>query len=224
MAVFALLLGAWIAAYWLWKPAVESTEPRVSRAAVPAEPDPALAAVNASSTAAPSPFVLPEPTPPPTSPSKVTRLIPPEFRKVTVQKGDTTFEAVARRELGSAKYAEAISRANPLVSPNKLIAGRTELRIPIDPTNIQGKLVEVEVEAPAKAGSPAQPATTSNDNSSSAKGQTYVVKSDDTLGSIAKRFYGKSAGWQKIYNANRDKITSPERLKPGITIIIPPGE
>ncbi|MGH7131079.1 MAG: LysM peptidoglycan-binding domain-containing protein [Phycisphaerales bacterium] len=223
VAVFALLLVVWIAAFWLWNPASSnSTDPKISRG----NPTPAAAVTEPEPE--PTPAYVPEPTPvvvaPPQQPAteKVKRLIPPKFRTVTIQKGDTSFAAVSRREFnGDARYAEAISKANPLVSPNKLIAGKTQLRIPLDPENIQGKVVEIEVATNQPA------ATTTNTpapSASTADAQSYVVKSDDTLSTIAKRFYGKSGAWQKIFNANRDKIPSPERLKPGITITIPPAD
>lgn len=221
VAVFALLLVVWIAAFWLWNPAGNApTDPKVSRGT----PTPAAAVYEPEPE--PTPAYVPEPAPavvaPPQQPAteKVKRLIPPKFREVTVQKGDSTFAAVSRREFnGDARYAEAISKANPLVSPNKLIPNRTKLKIPLDPDNIQGKIVEVDVVTNKPA--------TANPNTSAATiggGQAYVVRSDDTLSTIAKKFYGKSAAWQKIYNANRDKIPSPERLKPGITITIPPAD
>ena len=223
VAVFALLLVVWIAAFWLWNPSGSTAgDPKVSRGT----PTPAAAVTEPEPE--PAPATAPEPAPIVVAPSgeptteKIKRLIPPKFRTVTVHKGDTSFAAVSRREFnGDARYAEAISKANPLVSPNKLIAGKTQLRIPLDPDNIQGKVVEVEVVAN-------QPATSKTGTvdvpASATAGQTYVVKSDDTLSTIAKRFYGKSAAWQKIYNANRDKIPSPERLKPGIAITIPPAD
>lgn len=51
--------------------------------------------------------------------------------------------------------------------------------------------------------------------------KTYKVASGDTLQKISKKFYGTYKKWQKIYNANKDKIADPNRIKPGITINIP---
>lgn len=53
------------------------------------------------------------------------------------------------------------------------------------------------------------------------KGQTinyYVVKSGDTLSSIAKKY---NTTWQKIYNDNRGNIgTNPNRIYPGQKLVI----
>lgn len=58
------------------------------------------------------------------------------------------------------------------------------------------------------------------------RGTTYVVKSGDTLSAIAKRHYGdgSSAAYMRIFNANRPLLTSPDRIYPGQTLVIPPKE
>lgn len=49
----------------------------------------------------------------------------------------------------------------------------------------------------------------------------YVIQSGDSLSKIAQRFYGNASDWQKIYNANKDKIKDPNLIHPGQKIIIP---
>ena len=51
--------------------------------------------------------------------------------------------------------------------------------------------------------------------------QTYVIKSGDTLGKIAKEFYGKASAYMKIFEANRGIIENPDRIYPEQTIRIP---
>ena len=50
---------------------------------------------------------------------------------------------------------------------------------------------------------------------------SYVVKPGDTLSSISRKVYGKSSRWKEIYNANRDRLVSPEALKVGQSLRIP---
>ena len=50
--------------------------------------------------------------------------------------------------------------------------------------------------------------------------QTYTVASGDTLSHIAKRFYGKP-NWQPIFDANRDQLADPDRIRPGQVLKIP---
>ncbi len=53
--------------------------------------------------------------------------------------------------------------------------------------------------------------------------ERYTVVSGDTLSHIAKHFYGKPA-WQRIYDANRDQLDNPDRIKPGQVLRIPTAE
>jgi nucleoid-associated protein YgaU len=52
-------------------------------------------------------------------------------------------------------------------------------------------------------------------------GQTYTVKSGDTLSKISKQFYGDANQYMKIFNANRDKLTDPDKIQPGQNLVIP---
>jgi nucleoid-associated protein YgaU len=38
---------------------------------------------------------------------------------------------------------------------------------------------------------------------------------------IAKKVYGNAARWNDIYQANRDKISNPDRIFPGQVLVIP---
>lgn len=54
--------------------------------------------------------------------------------------------------------------------------------------------------------------------------QTYTVAKDDNLSKIAKHFYGKASAWPKIFEANRDQLDDPDRIKPGQVLKIPPPD
>ncbi len=47
-----------------------------------------------------------------------------------------------------------------------------------------------------------------------------MVQPGQTLSSIAYQFYGKS-DWNRIYQANKHILKSPDRVDPGITLVIP---
>lgn len=53
-------------------------------------------------------------------------------------------------------------------------------------------------------------------------GQTYTVKSGDTLSKISKQFYGDASDYMHIFNANRDKLTDPNLIQVGQVLTIPP--
>lgn len=48
------------------------------------------------------------------------------------------------------------------------------------------------------------------------------MKDHDTLMSISQALYGTRSRWQDIYNANRDKLPSPESLHIGQVLNLPP--
>jgi LysM repeat protein len=54
-----------------------------------------------------------------------------------------------------------------------------------------------------------------------AAGKTYTVKSGDTLSKIAKEFYGNANEYNKIFEANKDKLSSPDRINVGQELKIP---
>jgi len=50
---------------------------------------------------------------------------------------------------------------------------------------------------------------------------TYTVVPGDNLWKISKKIYGHGWQWRKIYNANKDTLSSPEVLRAGQVLIIP---
>ncbi|MGZ4954810.1 MAG: YidB family protein [Methylobacter sp.] len=51
--------------------------------------------------------------------------------------------------------------------------------------------------------------------------RTYNVSSGDTLSKIAKQFYNASNQWPRIFDANRDILSNPDRIFPGQHLRIP---
>lgn len=51
--------------------------------------------------------------------------------------------------------------------------------------------------------------------------QHYTVLKGDTLSHIAKQFYGRASRWRVIFDANRDQLDDPDRIRPGQQLVIP---
>jgi nucleoid-associated protein YgaU len=51
--------------------------------------------------------------------------------------------------------------------------------------------------------------------------QTYVVAAGDSLSKIAKHFYGNANAYMKIFEANKDQLSDPDKIKPGQKLRIP---
>lgn len=69
-----------------------------------------------------------------------------------------------------------------------------------------------EVVADIKAVGPAQ---------AEQAGTTYTVKAGDTLSKIAKEMMGNTNAYMDIFNANKDQLTDPDKIKPGQVLKIP---
>lgn len=230
-----ILVVVWIVVYWAWPPrepapvtydlppaaafpedeAPPPDRPLASeRSALPLPsrvvPPPPLPATDPTPDLTPQPDPAPESAPPPGP-----RVIAPEFYDYTIRAGDT-FERIAARELGDSRLHEVIARANPLKDPRRLRIGEV-LRIPRDPANIQGIAVTPPTTPPATP-----PATPDTDPTPSPAPVEYVVRSGDTLSGISQQFYGTSRHWERIFHANRAILSSPEALREGQTLVIPP--
>ena len=111
----------------------------------------------------------------------------------TWQAGDS-FAAVAQRYYGSKEKLSRLSKANE---------GRAESGL------VAGDRIWVPVAESAKA-------------EALATGEKiYVVQKGDMLGTISQQHYGTAKKWQKILDANRDTLSSPEKLRPGMKLRIP---
>jgi nucleoid-associated protein YgaU len=203
---FAVLVIVWIVVYWWWEP-----KPR----SIAFDQGSKLVSLPPESRTEPAPPREPVRTPPPepapkaeepqprSTPPTVGGVEAPAFRAYTLRRGDT-FEIIARRELGSSSHAAAISRANPLLDPTRLREGQT-IRIPLDPSNIQGREV---------SGVPADQVVPGMSE--------YLVKSGDTLGEISRAVYGSPVHWGVILDANRSILKNEKSIRAGQRLVIPP--
>ena len=53
------------------------------------------------------------------------------------------------------------------------------------------------------------------------KERVFVVQEGQWLYDIAREEYGSSTGWEKIYEANKEKISNPDIIYPNQELIIP---
>ena len=88
---------------------------------------------------------------------------------------------------------------------------------PEEPKSAPAKAPEKDKAAPAKA-APAKPAAK---NEAAAKSDVYVVQPKDTLGDLAKKFYGDARRSDVIVKANPELKKNPNFLKPGMKLVIP---
>lgn len=51
--------------------------------------------------------------------------------------------------------------------------------------------------------------------------KTYTVQPGDTLSKLAKQFYGNATSYMKIFDANKDQLSDPDKIKVGQVLKIP---
>jgi len=49
----------------------------------------------------------------------------------------------------------------------------------------------------------------------------YTVKPGDSLSRISEQFYGNPNDYMKIFEANRDSLSDPNKIRPGQELVIP---
>src|SRR5215212_9026011 len=75
--------------------------------------------------------------------------------------------------------------------------------------------IKVNQSAAPSAAPASAPASASHAN------ETYTVQSGDTLSAIAKKFLGNPNAYMEIFNANKDQLSDPDKIKPGQVLKIP---
>jgi nucleoid-associated protein YgaU len=53
------------------------------------------------------------------------------------------------------------------------------------------------------------------------KPRRYVVKSGDSLSKIAEALLGNAERWPEIFEANKDKLSDPNQIRPGQELVVP---
>src|SRR5580704_7880234 len=83
----------------------------------------------------------------------------------------------------------------------------------VDP-NYSDLIADIQAPAAAAAaaavGGPSTPAA-----------RSYTVQPGDSLSKISKQFYGDSNMYMKIFDANKDKLTDPDKISAGMDLLIP---
>lgn len=220
------LVALWIGVYWWWPSssqpqgitfsqdiaqplvAIESTDSNVHARSGEHKQSPKVQGSETGRLGSGSQGAVlpPEPVTPKQGSSN---MIPPEFRDHTVAPGET-YAGISLKYFGTSAYANAIAKANPLMSPTSLRPGRV-IKVPKDPKNVQGLVV--------------QPAADKVNNAPGRNLSTeYIVEPGDTLSRIAQKFYGDTSLAAKIYDANRAVLPDEDSLRVGQKLMLPPKE
>jgi nucleoid-associated protein YgaU len=95
----------------------------------------------------------------------------------------------------------------------------------VDPTYSD---LTADITAEPGAGSQSTPPHASQQGADTAQvhvrndGQTFTVQTGDTLTKISKEVYGDANAYMEIFNANKDQLESPDKIRAGQVLKIPP--
>lgn len=147
---------------------------------------------------------------------------PGSSRPRTQPSEQSRFVAYGRSPLGfDGPFAESHELARKTAAPpppKRIVKQRTiELRDADDlvPIKIPESFEQPTVKRP-------EPTATAPSNTRQLPGVLkYQVRRGDSLEGIAIRYYGTRKAVQHILNANRERLSNPDRLQAGMTIILP---
>ncbi|MBI1367756.1 MAG: LysM peptidoglycan-binding domain-containing protein [Planctomycetes bacterium] len=131
----------------------------------------------------------------------------PGEHQYTIREGDTFSTIAVALYRDEAKWI-AIAQANPLVDPKHLKVGQV-IRLPDLATFERQREQQLDAIKEAVAKPDGQT-------------KTVLVQPGDTLSHIAVRVYGKASLWRVIFEANKAELESPDALKVGMKLTIPP--
>ena len=125
-----------------------------------------------------------------------------------VERGDT-LSGICAENYGDAGLFPALQKANGLKSPD-LVPGQT---ISLPP---RAALTSNSPQT-APPAQPEQPAPTETVR----KNRTYTVQKGDMLERIARRELGDGRRANEIFEMNRDQLSSPDDIQPGMVLKLP---
>jgi nucleoid-associated protein YgaU len=123
-------------------------------------------------------------------------------------RANETLTAICRQYYGDISLIHELAAYNGLADANSVREGH-RLTIPSAESLVRGGTSP----APAPGRESAQPRTQPD--------QIYTVRDGDNLSEIAQRFLGSARQFQVIFDHNRDVLSSPDALRPGMKLKIP---
>jgi nucleoid-associated protein YgaU len=101
------------------------------------------------------------------------------------------------------------------IAPSQEVANKVWDQVKLANPNLDDITLDLQVSQTQAQGAVA------TGGQASQSGQTYTVKSGDTLSKISKQFYGDANEYMRIFYANRDKLHDPDKIQVGQQLVIP---
>ncbi len=132
-----------------------------------------------------------------------------------------TFWSISRRVYGTARYYRALAMFNQATvsDPRRLRPGM-RLSVP-EPQVLEERYPQLFPSRRSSTAAESSAAKTPGLYVDRDGRPVYRVGSQDSLSRIAQRHLGRASRWVQIYELNRDKLTGPTALRPGMTLAMP---
>ena len=134
-----------------------------------------------------------------------------QVERYEVKRGDT-LSGICAEYYGDAGLFPALQKANGLKSPD-LVPGQTISLPPRAALTSNSP----QTAPPTQTAQPEQPAPTETVR----KNRTYTVQKGDMLERIARRELGDGRRANEIFEMNRDQLSSPDDIQPGMVLKLP---
>ena len=134
-----------------------------------------------------------------------------QVERYEVKRGDT-LSGICAEYYGDAGLFPALQKANGLKSPD-LVPGQTISLPPRAALTSNSP----QTAPPTQTAQPGQPAPTETVR----KNRTYTVQKGDMLERIARRELGDGRRANEIFEMNRDQLSSPDDIQPGMVLKLP---
>ena len=99
------------------------------------------------------------------------------------------------------------------IAPSQDVKNKVWDQIKLADPNYSDLTADIQAPAAAAAAAAASGPTTT--------ARTYTVQPGDNLSKISKEFYGNANQYMKIFEANKDKLSDPDKIKAGMELVIP---
>ena len=111
-------------------------------------------------------------------------------------------------------YGEAVARSREVLQQRVADLGADLAASRNSADELKAKLQLASKSAAPAPTPPVQP-------QASAARRTHVVQPGESLSKLAQRYLGSPQRWRELYDANRERISNPDVVEPGVELVIP---
>ncbi len=168
----------------------------------------------------PNPFGAPKQAPSPKQPTKPAVVNHGPTRVYTV-KPDESYWSISKTVYGSIRYFQALEQHNrSRISSAKKLRPGMKVLVPEEKFLLASysKLIPGAQKA---SGSPQSEQVAQGLYFTPSGHPMFRVGPEDTLSDIAHKHLGRTTRWVEIYNLNKDRVKTPDRLKIGTVLRLP---